>query len=138
MAGAPLTGNWLSESKVPMAQRRTRPPLGAFGLTQLKCVKSGPCLGAPIKDSAWCFVRLSEADATGPPMMSRQAKVAPKLQFRPMLCHILPERQLRGAKLAPRFDATMTGRGLTAKLILVHSPAGGRKQRILPARLNAV
>src|SRR4029450_3874434 len=121
MTGLPVTGHWLSESKVPIAQRRTRPPLGAFGLTQSKCVKSGPCLGVPIRDSAWCLVRLSEADATGPPSTKRQARAAPKRQVRLMQRHILPERGYASPRAyRPRIDATMTARGLTAKLILVH------------------
>src|SRR5688572_23288184 len=114
MAGLPLTGNWLSESKLPMAQRRTRPPLGAFGLTQSKCAKFGPCLGVPIKDRAWCFVRPSEADPVGPPTTSRQTKATPKLQVRPMRCHILPECQIARSEpstaLRWDYDARRTNR----------------------------
>ena len=45
-AGLPLTGNWLSESKVPMAQRRTRPPFGCVRIDPAEVREIGPVLGS--------------------------------------------------------------------------------------------
>ena len=74
----PSRVNGLRLSNEPSANRRMRPPFGASGLTQSKCVKPAGYFGSPISDRAWCA-----CGGCGLPRRRRRAQVRLRGALRP-------------------------------------------------------
>ena len=107
---------------MPSAHCRTRPPLGAFGLTQSKCVKSGPYCGLADQRQRVVLGEIvrGRRGRAAKDEHARQQAGSEADDVRAMRCRVLPWTLQATAASAARLIASMTGRRRAAKLILVH------------------